>query len=207
VAEPDAGQLNRFTYLERLVHWTVGIAFVLLLLGGLAFSYPKLFWLTALFGGGPSARSLHPWIGLLFSLGMVLMFALWLKDMFLDAGDRAWLRAIRAYAMHDRDAVPPAGKYNAGQKLFYWIQCALAVVFLGTGFALWFPDGLGRGFLTLMRLLHYVATLGGGLFLIVHVYLGIVAYPGTAGAMIHGRVSHGWAKLHHANWYDEETGG
>ena len=40
-----------------------------------------------------------------------------------------------------------------------------------------------------MRLLHYVTTLAGGLLLIVHVYLGTIAYPGTLGAMLHGHVS------------------
>ena len=35
-----------------------------------------------------------------------------------------------------------------------------------------------------MRRAHCLATLGGGLFLILHIYVGTVAYPGTARAMI-----------------------
>ena len=50
------------------------------------------------------------------------------------------------------------------------------------------------------------ATLGGGGLLIVHVYLGTVAYPGTLGAMLHGRVSRGWARLHHPRWEKEQAG-
>ena len=45
--------LHRFSFLERVVHWVVGVTFVLLLLTGLAFSYPSLFWLTTFVGGGP----------------------------------------------------------------------------------------------------------------------------------------------------------
>ncbi len=63
------GELQRFTYLERLVHWAVGLSFVFLLLTGLAFSHPRLFWLTTLVGGGPTARILHPWIGMHAHLG------------------------------------------------------------------------------------------------------------------------------------------
>jgi formate dehydrogenase subunit gamma len=57
-----------------------------------------------------------------------------------------------------------------------------------------------------MRLLHYVATVGGGLLLIVHVYLGTVAYPGTLGGMLHGSVTRAWAKLHHPAWDEGESG-
>jgi cytochrome b subunit of formate dehydrogenase len=51
-----------------------------------------------------------------------------------------------------------------------------------------------------MRLLHYAAALAGGLLLIVHVYLGTVAYPGTARGMIEGTVTTAWARLHHSRW-------
>ena len=55
-----ADELSRFTFVERVVHWIVGLSFVLLLLTGLAFSYPSLFWITTLVGGGPSARGSSP---------------------------------------------------------------------------------------------------------------------------------------------------
>lgn len=207
MSEVRPDELQRFTYLERVVHWTVGITYVLLLLSGLAFSYPSLFWLTAIFGGGPAARVLHAWIGVLFSGAMVLMIFLWLRDMYLNRSDIQWLKSVRHYALRESDRVPPAGKYNAGQKLFYWLQGFLAVVFLATGIALWLPEGLGRDFLLTARLLHFVATIAGGLLLIVHVYLGTVAYPGTAGGMIHGRVTRAWARLHHPLWAGEKGDG
>ena len=192
--------LKRFTFLERIVHWVVGVTFVLLFLTGLAFSYPSLFWLTALLGGGPSARVLHPQVGVVFGIGLLFMFGLWVKDMFLDRQDREWLGAIKHYAAHQRDKVPPAGKYNAGQKMFFWVQSVLSIVFVVTGILLWFPAVFSPTVLNTARLLHYAATLGGGLFLIVHVYLGTLAYPGTARSMIDGKVTPAWAKLHHPRW-------
>jgi len=197
VSEP---LLRRFTYLERVVHWVVGVTFVLLLASGLAFSYPSLFWLTTLFGGGPAARVLHPWIGAVFGVGMALMIALWIRHMFLDAEDWKWLGAVRAYATRDHHHVPPAGKYNAGQKLFFWAQGLLAVALVATGVPLWMPEPFTADLRSVARVLHFAASAGGGLLLIVHVYLGTIAYPGTARGMIDGKVTRGWAAVHHPRW-------
>ena len=198
--------LDRFTYAERVVHWVVGVTFVLLLTSGLAFSYPSLFWMTAVFGGGPAARALHPLIGLAFATGLMFMFVLWVRDMFIDKADVVWLRAVKHYARHEKDKVPPTGKYNGGQKIFFWAQSGFGLFFLFSGIPLWFPEAFGSTFLTTMRLVHYVVALGGGLLLIVHVYLGTVAYPGTLRGILYGRVTREWARLHHPLWHREKTG-
>ena len=204
--------VQRFSAAQRLIHWAVGLSFTVLLLTGLAFSYPSLFWLTHLLGGGPTARALHPWVGLAFSAAMAATFALWVRDMRLDPADWQWLRAVPAYARHRTAEVPPAGKYNGGQKIFFWTQSLLALLFLATGVALWFPAwtaatlSAGSGLLAAMRLLHYAATLAGGLLLTMHVYLGLFAFPGTARGMIDGKVTRAWAALHHPSWpHDAES--
>ncbi len=74
-----------------------------------------------------------------------------------------------------------------------------------TGIPLWLPAAFTSDFLTSMRFVHYLVTLPGGLLLIAHVYLGTIAYPGTAGGMLHGKVSRAWARLHHPLWYEKET--
>ena len=202
MAEPP---LYRFTFFERILHWVVGVAFVVLLATGLAFAYPQLFWITTLVGGGPAARVLHPWIGAVFGAGMVVMVVIWIRDMFLNEADWRWLGAVRHYATRQHDKVPPAGKYNAGQKMFFWAQGALVVVFVVSGVLLWFPASFGASLLATMRLAHFAATLAGGMLLVLHVYLGTVAYPGTARAMIDGTVTRRWARHHHPRWYDEKT--
>lgn len=199
--------LKRFTLVERVVHWAVGVTFVILLLTGLAFSYPSLFWITTLVGGA-SARVIHSWTGAVFTVALVFMLVLWLRDMFISGEDLQWLRAIRHYARHQRDKIPPAGKYNGGQKVAFWAQIALGVVFTTSGIVLWFPEALGNGssgLLTTMRLVHYLAALAGGLLLILHVYMGTILYPGTARGMLYGGVSRAWAKLHHPLWHKEKA--
>ena len=186
--------LKRFTYPERLIHWLAGLSFVFLLFTGLAFSHPRLFWITSLVGGGSTARVLHPWMGVLFTVSMAVMFVMWAKEMGIQDRDRAWLKAIKHYAVHDKDNVPPAGKYNAGQKLFFWSMALLGIAYIVSGIPMWLPGGvLGvgpfyGGVVNSMRLVHYLSTVGGGLLLIVHVYLGTVACPGleSRGLSSHG---------------------
>lgn len=199
-------ELERFTFTERVVHWVVAVSFVVLLLTGLAFSYPALAWLTVVFGGGAAARVLHPWSGIVLSVALVMMFMLWFREMFLSEQDKRWLRAVRHYVKHEDDQVPPAGKYNAGQKMYFWTSIALVAVLLLTGVPLWLPAVFGAGLLTTLRLFHYLAALGAGGLLIIHVYLAVIAYPGTARAMLYGRVTRAWAKFHHPLWYRERTG-
>ena len=204
-------KIQRFTYVERIVHWLVGLSFVFLLLTGLAFSHPRLYWITTLVGGGSTARVLHPWIGVLFSTSFIAMFLIWVRDMKLDAKDRAWLAAIRHYAVHDKERVPPTGKYNGGQKLFFWGMTVFGFLYLLTGIPMWMPEGFfGMGSfygdaVNASRLVHYLLTVAGGLLLIAHVYLGTIAYPGTLGAMLHGSVTRAWAKLHHPLWHKEQS--
>ncbi len=197
--------INRFSFVERLVHWMVGMSFMLLLLTGFAFSYPSLFWITTLVGGGPSARELHPWMGLMFVVGLAWMFAFWAREMVMTGTDGKWLRAVQYYATQQHEKVPAAGKYNAGQKLFFWVQSLLGILFLLSGVPLWLPESFTSLVVTSMRLVHYGCALGGGLFVIVHIYLGTIAYPGTARGMIDGKVTRKWAQLHHPLWHKEHT--
>lgn len=202
---PAGEEVQRFSFSERVVHWVAAVTFVLLLLTGLALSYPSLYWLTALLGGGAATRVLHPWIGAVFSVSLVAMAVLWVKDMAITGRDREWLGSVKHYALHESDRVPPAGKYNAGQKIFFWAMLLLGVLFLASGIVLWFPESFPRWLRSTSRFAHFVAALGGGLFLIVHIYLGTIALPGTARGMLFGRVSRAWAKHHHLLWFRDEA--
>lgn len=201
-----AQDLDRFNFLERIVHWVVGTTFVVLVLTGLAFSYPSLFWLTIFVGGGAAARVIHPWMGFFFSAALVVMFFIWIRDMWIGKADVEWLKALRQYTFHQKDQVPDTGKYNGGQKLFFWIMVVFGLAHLFTGIPLWAPEGYSAGTLSLMRFIHYLVTLPGVIFLIAHIYLGTLAFPGTARGMVWGKVSRAWAKRHHPLWKQEETG-
>lgn len=198
--------LVRFSFTERVVHWLVGFSLGYVLITGMAFSYPKLFWLLNLFGGAPTARWLHPWVGVVFTLGIVWMFLTWMRDMRMTREDRAWFGALSHYAMHEKDKVPPSGKYNAGQKAFFWVMIVLGTLHLFTGLPLWFPQTFGLAIVPLMRFLHYFVTLPALLLVLMHIYLGVILFPGTARSMIYGTVTRAWARMHHPLWAKEKAG-
>ncbi|NBR28140.1 MAG: formate dehydrogenase cytochrome b556 subunit, partial [Betaproteobacteria bacterium] len=83
--------LQRYSDQERMNHWIVAICFVFAALSGLAFFHPALFWLVNLFGGGPWARILHPFIGVaMFGFFLISMLRYWHHNK-IDANDRKWL--------------------------------------------------------------------------------------------------------------------
>lgn len=202
------GEVLRHSLYTRLVHWTVAIFFFLALISGFAMFSPWLYkWLSLPFGGGPFARLLHPWFGLGFVIAMLLQLRGWYNAMRWGEDDRRWMGRIRAYVTNEEKAEPDyVGKFNAGQKIWFWTMVWSGVVFLITGLLLWFPGGLGRTGAWISYFFHDVAALvmlGG---FIVHIYEGTAAIPGTSHSMIRGTVTEEWAWTHHPGWYRQMTG-
>jgi hypothetical protein len=115
-------RILRYTLGERVNHWIAGLSYIYLLITGLAFWSPYMFWLAILVGGGPTARFWHPWIGLLFAASVLWMYKIWRRDMVVTEADRAWQRAIIHYIRNEDEDLPPIGRFNYGQKLFFWLM-------------------------------------------------------------------------------------
>jgi len=202
------GELVRHTAFTRAVHWLVAIFFVLALLSGFAIYSPWLYGpLTALFGGGPATRFLHPWV----SLGFVVFFALqtlnWIEPMRWRSDDRRWVRHLKEYVTNSAALEPEyVGFFNAGQKLYFWTIAGSAIAFLISGIPLWFPRTFGRTVVVVGYVLHDVAALAMLVGFIAHIYEATAAQPGTFRAMIRGTVEKRWAWTHHPAWYREATG-
>ncbi|WP_374439422.1 formate dehydrogenase subunit gamma [Pseudomonas panipatensis] len=194
--------IQRYTANERSNHWMVAILFFLAGLSGLALFHPALFWLSELFGGGPWTRILHPFLGLamfLFFLGLVLRFA---HHNLIEKSDIQWLKQWRDVVGNREDNLPEVGRYNAGQKLLFWVLLLCMLVLLLSGiviwrqyFSAWFPIGLIR----LSALLHALAAFVLISSILVHIYAGLWV-KGSMGAMLYGWVSRGWARKHHGAW-------
>src|SRR5919108_4817258 len=116
-----AVEFERYTFAERVVHWFVALTFIALMLSGFALGYPRLAFLSGLFGGGQTMRFLHPWFGVGFTLGILWMLVSWASEMRMTAGDREWARRMRTYAGSGHTGLD-IGKYNAGQKGYYWFS-------------------------------------------------------------------------------------
>jgi formate dehydrogenase subunit gamma len=193
---------------ERVVHWLVGLSFIYLMLTGLALFTPYLYWLAYVFGSGPTIRKWHPIIGVVYFVVLMWMYLLWWRDMKLDAEDRAWLKNVGTYIRNEEDKKPlaEAGRFNAGQKQFFWVMVIFSVLLLLSGIPLWFPESFGESLRLVSILVHEISalvTIGG---IIVHIYMGTAVVRGSIRAITTGTVTPTWAKSHHPRWYREITG-
>ncbi|MFZ4858955.1 MAG: formate dehydrogenase subunit gamma [Desulfuromonadaceae bacterium] len=199
--------IERVTTRGRLLHAMATVAFLHCFMSGIGIAFPKLSWLLVLLGGGEFARWLHPWSGALFAIFAIMMFGYWKSEMYFTAEDRVWLGNIRQYATNRHDCLPEPGKYNAGQKFYFWsIVLGGGIVFTLTGVMMWFPGNFPINLVRLSVVVHELMFIAAGSGLIVHAYMGTIAMPGTLSAMITGEVKEVWAKSHHPKWYREMTG-
>ena len=199
----------RYAFRERLVHWIAALSYVYLLLTGLAFWTPALYWIAIVLGGGFLTRAVHPWVGVLFSVIVLWMFVLWRRDMRIVPADREWRRAMAYYVRNEDARVPAAGRFNYGQKALFWVMAWGALFLFVSGVVLWFPGAIPRDLRAVREaaiLVHALAalvTIGG---FIVHLYMGLAVVPGGLSAMLHGQVTDEWARQHHALWAGERAG-
>ena len=199
------GRILRYTFHERLVHWLAAVSYVYLLLTGLAFWSPWLFWIAIVLGGPTVSREIHPWAGLIFVAATFLMFRMWGTQMRETPADKAWWQAMPRYIRNEDEAMPSADRFNPGQKLLFWGFFICGILLLLSGLILWFTELIPWN----LRFLRYLAVIIHpaaalitiGLFMI-HVYMGTAAERGAFGSVIRGDVSRGWAAKHHRLWFE-----
>jgi formate dehydrogenase subunit gamma len=199
--------LVRYTANERTNHWIVAIAFVLAALSGLALFHPALFWLTNLFGGGPWTRILHPIIALLMALAFLFLAAAVWKDNRLQDRDWTWLRQIKDVVNNREERLPEVGRYNAGQKLLFFVIVICMLGLLLSGIVIWrayFSMYFSIGVIRLASLVHAICALVLICAIILHIYAAIWI-KGSMRAMTRGTVTPGWAWKHHRAWFRERT--
>jgi len=125
----------------------------------------------------------------------------------MTEADKEWRAKMGELLKGNKAAMPPVGKYNAGQKMVFWSMSISLLVLLVTGFVFWrpyfahyFPIDIVR----LAVLLHAIAATVMVLSVIVHVYAAIWV-KGTLSAMTRGTVSKAWARQNHPLWHREMT--
>lgn len=197
--------IHRYTAGERTNHWIVAFTFVLLALSGLALFHPSMFWLSALFGGGTWTRILHPFLGvLMFVCFVVLALRFWHHNL-LTRSDAEWLRQVDDVVNNREEDLPEVGRYNAGQKLLFFMMVGCLLFLLLSGiviwrayFAMYFPIWAIR----LAAVVHAVCAWGLICGIIVHIYAAVWV-KGSVQAMTRGTVTPGWAWKHHRAWFRE----
>lgn len=202
--------IERHSRSMRGNHWAVAIMFFLAGLSGFALFHPSLFFFTRLFGGPMWDRILHPWLGIVMFLLFLVMFFAGVKANAWRKEDSEWLGKVGALIGNaDTSQMPKVGKFNAGQKLVFWLAAISLVVLLLTGITFWqawFADDFSIPLQRVAVVLHAIAAFVFVLTILVHIYAAIWV-KGTFRAMIRGNVSAGWAKHNHPKWYEEQIRG
>jgi formate dehydrogenase subunit gamma len=197
--------VNRYTAGARANHWLTATCLVLLALSGFALFHPRLFFLTALFGGGQATRSIHPWIGVVLFFSFFGLFVRFWRANLWRREDTAWLASPREVLTGREEQLPDVGRYNAGQKVVFWAMSVLIIILIVSGLIIWdqyFYPATSIAEKRLALLVHSMTAVTILCVWIVHVYAAIWV-RGTIRAMTRGTVTGGWAWRHHRKWLKE----
>lgn len=186
---------------EIINHWTLAISCFVLAITGYAFLF-HLEGIGAVFGGFEMMKNVHNYAGVVFSASLFLTIFFYLKEaLSIDADDIKWLAKGGGY-LSKNVTVPPVGKINAGQKLYYLVILTAGIAISVTGFVIWLMPGV-KNYIIISHLIHNIAFVIIMLAVPVHIYLATLANPGTVRIMITGEVPLAWAKKRHPKWVKE----
>jgi formate dehydrogenase subunit gamma len=198
----------RFTSFERSVHWMTATCFIVLAISGLniTFGRPLLLPLIgheAFSEWSQWAKYAHNYLSFPFTIGVVLIFLMWIAGNIPNKVDVDWLKRGGGIVGHDH---PPAYRFNAGQKAIYWIVVIGGGLVAATGYELMFPFYLsGIEGMQLAQMVHGTVALLFVAVMLAHIYIGTIGMEGAFEAMGSGTVDINWAREHHSLWLEEEN--
>lgn len=207
-------QIERFTPFERAAHWVNAIAFVILAISGLVIAFGKFFLLpvfgSSLFGWLAYAlKTLHNFVGPLFAVSLVIVILTFMRDEMPRPGDMQWLK--KGGGLVGKHGEVPSHRFNAGEKVLFWIAVvALGIIAVFSGLVLnRLIPGLAyeRAGMQVAHMVHATSTILMTVMMFGHFYLGTIGMRGAYRGMRHGYVDEGWAKEHHALWYEDIKAG
>jgi formate dehydrogenase subunit gamma len=199
--------LVRFNGFERFVHWMTSSCFIVLALSGLNITFGKEL-LTPLIGAegfaawSQWAKYAHNYLSFPFTLGVVLMFFMWVAWNFPSGVDFRWISEGGGIIGNKH---PPARRFNAGQKAIYWVVVLGGGAAAITGYLLMFPfyatDIAG---MQLAQMVHGIVGVVFIAIMLAHIYIGTIGMQGAFEAMGRGEVDVNWAQQHHSLWLEKE---
>ena len=200
-------RIVRFNGFERAVHWMTATCFIILALTGLNITFGKPLLLPligepAFAGWAQWAKYAHNYLSFPFAIGVFCIFLIWIGGNIPNRVDVAWLKRGGGIVGHDH---PPAYRFNAGQKMIYWIVVLGGTAVAVTGYLLMFPfyatDIQG---MQLAQTVHAIIAVLFVAVMLAHIYIGTIGMEGAFDAMGEGTVDVNWAREHHALWLEQE---
>ena len=196
-----------FSLFKRVIHWIAAIAFVIIVPTGFMMIYGKYL------GGGDLvlfARYLHSIGTVLFLIAIIPMFLMWLIPMLPSIDDIKWLFIAGGY-LTKRKVEVPAGEFNAGQKMWFWLATIGGFVMIVSGAVMYFQDfdiafvnSLNLDQIDINRIaaiVHNFLGMAIAALFITHLYMSIFAIKGSLDSMISGYKSEDELKHFHSSFY------
>ncbi len=199
--------LVRFTAIERFVHWMTATCFVVLSITGLNITFGRpvllpLIGLDAFSTWSQWAKYAHDYLSFPFTLGVILILLMWIGGNIPNRVDVDWVKRGGGIIGHDH---PHAYRFNAGQKMIYWIVVLGGGSVAASGYVLMFPFyGTGIAGMQLAQVVHGVVAMMFVAAMLGHIYIGTIGMEGAFEGMAVGEVDLNWAKQHHDLWLTEE---
>jgi len=191
---------------QRIIHWIAALSFVLIIPTGLIMEFGKYL------GGGEFvriSRHIHAVGTVIFMIVFIPLFCIWIREMLLSfRDDTRWIYMLGGY-LNKKHIKVPAGKFNFGQKMWFWMAILGGFVMIVTGGAMYFQNfdiaflnKLNLDQIDLLRVSAIVHNFTGMAILalfITHLYMSLFAIKGSLQSMITGFKSvHELKYLHHS---------
>jgi formate dehydrogenase subunit gamma len=196
-------KIVRFQAFERFSHWLTAVSFVILGLTGLNITFGKILLLPVV---GPdtfsdissAAKYVHNFTSFSFMVGLLLIVVIFFKENLPAKVDLDWVRQGGGF-IKNRHA--PAGKFNPGEKLVYWLSLVAGIAVSLSGLLLLFPFyGTDIADMQIAQGAHAIVAVLFIALILGHIYIGTLGMEGAFEAMGTGEVDLNWAKEHHDLW-------
>jgi len=203
----DGKAIYVYNLFKRIIHWMAALAFVIVIPTGFMMIFGKEL------GGGAlvlNARYLHSIGTVLFIVSIIPMFLMWLIPMLATFDDVKWLFMAGGY-LTKKKVVVPAGQFNAGQKMWFWLATIGGFVMIITGAVMYFEDfdlvilkGLNLDQIDILRIsaiVHNFLGMAITALFVTHLYMSLFAIKGSLDSMISGNKSEDEVKYMHSSFY------
>lgn len=208
----EGKSIMMFPLFKRINHGMAAISFMIIVPTGIIMIFGSTF------GGGTFVRfckEAHAISAPLFFLSVIPMFVTWFSRMLIDTKDDIrWLKIVGGYLSKEKKPVP-AGMFNMGQKIYFWIVTVGGLIMIATSIILYFVDfeviapileyfSISQiDMLRISALTHNIIGIVIVAMFMVHIYMSVFAIEGAYKSMIDGKMHEEEVKILHSSYYKE----
>lgn len=196
-----SNMVRKASAFEILNHWVMAVSFFILSVSGYGFLF-HVEGIGSVFGGFNQMKVIHNWVGVVFSVSLFFtLFSYIVEALSISGDDIAWIFKGGGY-FSKKTVVPPQGKLNTGQKLYYLTVLAAGIAITATGLIIWLRPEMAdiKKWILLSHLVHNISFVLMVIAIPLHIYLATLANPGTVRIMLYGTVPVEWARKRHPKW-------